>query len=174
MSNQTTDGFQGSQPFISDNLTLAGNLKLYIEEVINRLKMEAVFEVIKELEDEGYTIECGWKEKQRKKEMSEAMKKLKESGDENKIKIAKRLTRYYGIFHNIGLITTCPEFPSEEDKYGLHYLHIYLENFVDSAKRSISGVMTAFANDEKLDPFFKDLMLTHLYSSEEIAEIDCE
>ena len=38
MSNQTTDGFQGSQPFISDNLTLAGNLKLYIEEVINRLK----------------------------------------------------------------------------------------------------------------------------------------
>ena len=34
--------------------------------------------------------------------MSEAMKKLKESGDENEIKIAKRLARYYGIFHNMG------------------------------------------------------------------------
>ena len=57
--------------------------------------------------------------------MSEAMKKLKESGDENKIKIAKRLARYYGIFHNMGPITTCPNFPFEEDKYGLHYFHVY-------------------------------------------------
>ena len=130
--------------------------------------------MFKELEDEGFTIECGWKEKQRKKEMSEAMKKLKESGDENKIKIAKRLARYYGIFHNMGPITTCPNFPFEEEKYGLHYVHIYLENFVDSAKRSIAGVMTALANDEKLDPFYKYLMLTHLYSPEEIAEIDRE
>ena len=63
-------------------------------------------ELLKKLEDEGCTIECGWKEKQRKKEMSEAMKKLKESGDENKIKIAKRLARYYGIFHNKQIYTT--------------------------------------------------------------------
>ena len=131
-------------------------------------------ELLKKLEDEGCTIECGWKEKQRKKEMSEAMKKLKESGDENKIKIAKRLARYYGIFHNIGPITTNPDFPFEEDKYGLHYVHIYLENFVDTAKRCIAGVMTALANDEKLDPFCKYLMFTHLYSPEEIAEIDSE
>ena len=34
--------------------------------------------------------------------------------------------------------------------------------------------MTALANDEKLDPFYKYLMLTHLYSPEEIAEIDRE
>ena len=133
--------------------------------------MEKLFEVIKELEDQGCTIECGWKEKQRKKEMSEAMKKLKASGDANKIMLAKRLARYYGIFHNMGPITTCPNFPFEKDKYGLHYVHIYLENFVDSAKRSIASVMTALANDEKLDPFFKYLMLTHLYSPEEIAEI---
>ena len=136
--------------------------------------MEEIFEVFKELEDEGCTTECGWKEKQRKKEMSEAMKKLKESGDENKIMLAKRLVRYYGIFNNMGPITTCPNFSFEEDKYGLHYVHIYLENFVDSAKRSIAGVMTALANDEKLDPFYKYLMLTHLYSPEEIAEIDRE
>ena len=102
------------------------------------------------------------------------MKNLKESKDENKIKIAKRLAGHYFIFDNMGPITTSPEFPSEEDKYGLHYVHIYLNNFVDSAKRSIAGVMTALANDEPLDPFYKYLMFTHLYSPEQIAEIDRE
>ena len=72
--------------------------------------MEEIFEVFKELEDQGCTIECGVIEKSRKKEMSEAMKKLKESIDENKIKLAKRLARYYFIFENMGPITTCPEF----------------------------------------------------------------
>ena len=134
--------------------------------------MEEIFEVFKELENQGCTIECGVNEKSRRKEMSEAMKKLKESNDENKIRIAKRLARYYFIFDNMGPITTCPEFPSEEDKYGLHYVHIYLENFVDSAKRGIAGVIRALADDQKLDPFYKYLMFTHLYSPEQIAEID--
>ena len=48
-------------------------------------------ELIKELEVEGCEVVVGWHEKERKKVMSEAMKKLRESGDENKIKIAKRL-----------------------------------------------------------------------------------
>ena len=91
--------------------------------------------------------------------MSEAMNKLKAGGDENKIMFAKRLARYYDIFHNIGFITTNPDFPFEEDKYGLHYIHIYLENFVDTAKISIAGVITALANDEPLDPFVNILCL---------------
>ena len=65
-------------------------------------------ELLKELEDEGCTIECGVIEKSRRKDMSEAMKKLKESNDENKIRIAKRLARYYFILDNMGPITTCP------------------------------------------------------------------
>ena len=129
-------------------------------------------ELLKQLEDEGCEIIVGCREKERKKDMSEAMKKLKESGDENKIGLVKRLARYYFIFDNMGPITTCPEFPFEEDKYGLHYVYIYLNNFVDSAKRSIAGVIKALANDEKLDPFLKYLMFTHLYSPEQIAEID--
>ena len=135
--------------------------------------MEGFFEVLKELEEKGCTIECGWKGKKRKKEMSEAMKKLKASGDENKIRYAKTLARYYGIFHNMGFILN-PEISLEEDKYGLNYLCLYLENFVDTAKISIAGVMTALANDEKLDPFCKYLMSTDLYSPEEIVEIDRE
>ena len=56
------------------------------------------------------------------------MKKLKESNDEKKIKLAKTLARYYGIFHNIGYITTNPDFPFEEAKYGLpvSYTHLTL------------------------------------------------
>ena len=138
------------------------------------LKMEEFFDLFKELEDQVCTIECGVIEKSRKKEMSDAMKKLKESGDENKIKIAKILARYYFIFDNMGPITSSPEFPYEEDKYGLHHVHVYLENFVDSAKRSIAGVMTALADDKELRPFYRYLMLTHLYSPDQIAEIDSE
>ena len=135
--------------------------------------MNAIF---KSLEDEGYEfeVEVGWKEKDRRKSMSNAIKKIKESGDDKNIMFAKRLARYYGIFNNIGYITTNPDITLEEDKYGLNYIHIYLENFVDSAKRCIDGVMTALANDEPLESFYKKLMLTHLFTPEEIAEIDRE
>ena len=131
--------------------------------------MEYIF---KELEDQGHTIECGVIKKSRRKEMSKAMKKLKESYDENKIGLVKRLARYYFIFDNMGPITTAPEFPFKEDKYGLHYVHVYLNNFVHTAVRSIAGVIKALADDEKLEPFFKYRMFTHLYSPEQILEID--
>ena len=110
----------------------------------------------------------------KKKTMSEAMKKLKESNDEKKIKLAKRLARYYGIFHNIGYITTNPDFPFEEDKYGLHYIFSYLECFVDTAKISIAGVIKVLGNDEQIDPFCKYLMFTHMYTPEQVKEIGHE
>ena len=135
--------------------------------------MEGLFEVLKEFENQGCTIECGVKEKRRKKEMSEAMKKIKASGDENKIRYAKKLARYYGIFHNMGFIIN-PEISLEEVRYGLNYLCLYLDNFVDTAKISIAGVMKALANDEKIDPFCKYLMFTHLYTPEEVKEIGHE
>ena len=131
-------------------------------------------ELLKELEDKGCEVVVGWKEKERKKIMSEAMKKLKESNDEKKIKLAKRLARYYGIFHNIGYITTNPDFPFEEDKYGLHYIFSYLECFVDTAKISIAGVIKALGNDEQIDPFCKYLMFTHMYTPEQVKEIGHE
>ena len=48
--------------------------------------------------------------------MSEAMKKLKESGDENKISYATTLARYYGIFHNMGYILNPKKISFDEDK----------------------------------------------------------
>ena len=130
-------------------------------------------EIFNKLEDNGCKVVVGWKEKERKKTLREAMKKLKESNDEKKIKLTKRLARYYGIFNNIGYITN-PDFPFEEDKYGLNYVYCYLENFVDTAKISITGVIKALADDEQLDPFCKYLMFTHMYSPEQVKEIEHE
>ena len=130
-------------------------------------------DLLKQFEDMGCKVVVGWKEKERKKNMSEAMKKIKESGDENKIRYAKILARYYGIFHNMGFILN-PKISLEEDKYELNYLCHYLENFVDTAKISIAGVIKALGNDEQLDPFCKYLMFTHMYSPEEVKEIEHE
>ena len=112
--------------------------------------------------------------KARKKTMSEAMKKLKDSGDENKISYAKKLARYYGIFHNMGYILNPKKISFDEDKYEIHYLCSYLEGVVDTAKMSIVGVIKALGNDEPLDPFCKSLMFTHMYTPEQVKEIGHE
>ena len=131
-------------------------------------------DLLKELEDEGYEVTVGWKEKARKKTMSEAMKKLKDSGDENKISYAKKLARYYGIFHNMGYILNPKKISFNEDKYEIHYLCSYTEGIVDTAKISIAGVIKALGNDEPLDPFCKYLMFTHMYTPEQVKEIGHE
>ena len=117
-------------------------------------------DLLKHFEDMGCKVVVGWKEKERKKTMSEAIKKLKESGDENKISYSKKLARYYGIFHNMGYILNPKEIPFEEDKYEINYLCQYLDCIVDTAKISIVGVIKALGNDEPLDPFCKYLMFT--------------
>ena len=131
-------------------------------------------EILKELEDQGCEVVVGWREKERKKVMSESMKKIKTDGDEKKIRYAETLARYYGIFHNMGYILNPSEISLEEDKYGLNYLCDYLESFVDTAKISIAGVIKALADDEKLDPFCKYLMFTHMYTPQQVKEIEHE
>ena len=117
-------------------------------------------------------ITFGKKEKEIKKEIGESMKKIKEIGNENIIIIAKRLVRYYGILNNIGYITINTNISFKEDKYGINYIHNYLNNFVDTSKRSISGVMKALANDKRLSPFYKNLMFTHIFTPEELYSIE--
>ena len=128
-------------------------------------------DLLKQFEDMGCKVVVGQKEKERKKTMSEAMKKLKESGDENKISYAKTLASYYGIFHNMGYILNPKKISFDEDKYEIHYLCSYLEGVVDTAKMSIVGLIKALGNDEPLDPFCKSLMFTHMYTPEQVKEI---
>ena len=130
--------------------------------------------LLKEFEDMGCKVEVGCKEKRRKKTIFESIKKLKESGDENKISCAKKLYRYYSILNSMGYILNPKQIPFDEDKYGIHYLCSYLDSFVNTAKMSITGVIEALGNDEILDPFCKYLMFTHMYTPEPVKEIGNE
>ena len=130
--------------------------------------------LLKEFENMGCKVEVGCKEKRRKKTIFESIKKLKESGDDDKIIYAKKLYRYYSILNSLGFILNPQKIPFDEDKYGIHYLCSYLDGIVDTAKLSISGVIEALGNDEQLEPFCKYLMFTHMYTPEQVKEIGRE
>ena len=134
-------------------------------------KME---ELLKEFEDMRCKVEVGCQEKRRKKTIFESIKKLKESGDDDKIIYAKKLYRYYSILNSMGYILNPKQISFDEDKYGIHYLCSYLDIFIDSAKMIITGVIEALGNDEPLDPFCKYLMFTHMYTPEQVKEIGHE
>ena len=121
----------------------------------------------------GCKIEVGCIEKTRKKTIFELIKKLKESGDNDKIIYAKNLYRYYSILNSMGYISNPKQIPFDEDKYGIH-LCSYLDCFVDTAKMSIVAVIKALGNDEPLDPFCQYLMFTHMYTPEQVKEIGNE
>ena len=129
--------------------------------------MEDIFDKLK---DEGYEfeVEVGWKDKDGKKTILESIKKLKDSGDESKLLYAKNLYRYYCIFYNLGyLVRSNPILIEEKVKYHTEDLYHYLDDhIIDSAKRIITGVISAVANDEPLDPFFKYLMFPKIYPLE--------
>ena len=110
----------------------------------------------------------------KKKTIFDSIKKLKESGDDDKISCAKNLYRYYCTLNSMGYILNPKQIPFHEDKYGIHYLCSYLDGFVDTAKMSIAGVIEALGNDEPLVPFCKYLMFTHMYTLEQVKEIGHE
>ena len=130
--------------------------------------------LLKEFEDMGCKVEVGWKEKRRKKTIVESIKKLKDSGDKNKIIYAKKLYRYYCILNSMGFILNPKQIPFTEDKYEIYYLCSYLDGIVNTAKMSIAGVIEALGNDKPLDPFCKYLMFTHMYTPEQVKEIGHE
>ena len=129
--------------------------------------MDAIF---KALEDMGYKfeVEVGWKDKDRKKTILEAIKKLKDRGDESKLLYAKNLYRYYSIFDNLDcLLKSHPILIEKEVKYHCEDFYHYLDDkIIDSSKRIITGIISAVANDEPLDSFYKYLMFPKLYEEE--------
>lgn len=131
-------------------------------------------DLLKKFEDMGFKVEVGCQEKRRKKTIFESIKKLKDSGDDDKIIYAKQLYRYYCILNSMGYILNPKKIPFEDDKYGIYYLCSYIEGIVNTAKMSIAGVIEALGNDEPLDPFCKYLMFTHMYTPEQVKEIGHE
>ena len=130
--------------------------------------------LLKEFEDNGIKVVVGFREKERKKNILKALRKLKESGDDVKVNYVKTLYRYYCTINSLGYILNPKQIPLEEDKYGLNYLCSYLDGIVDSSKWVIAGVISALGNDEPLDPFCKYLMFTHMYTPEQVKEIGHE
>ena len=131
-------------------------------------------ELLKILEDCGVEFKVGVTEKNRKKTILSALRKLKESGDDVKVNYVKTLYRYYCTINSLGHILNPKQIPLEEDKYELNYLCSYLDGIVDSSKWVIAGVIKALGNDEPLDPFCKYLMFTHMYTPEQVKEIGHE
>ena len=104
-------------------------------------------------------------ERERKKIIRKSFEKLKESKDYEKINIVRTFAWYYANFDNMGEIVY-PEIPIEIDKS--NYLCNYLENFIDTAKIIITGIIKALGDDETVDPFCEELIFTHYYTPEEI------
>ena len=129
--------------------------------------MDAIF---KGLEDMGHEFEVvvGWKDKDRKKTILESIKKIKDSGDENKLLYVKNLYRYYSFFLNLGyILKSHPILIEKEVKYHCEDFYHYLDDkIIDSSKRIITGIISAVANDEPLDSFYKYLMFPNLYREE--------
>ena len=121
--------------------------------------MDGTFEELK--------LERGWK-KYRKKEIRELIKKIKDSGDEEKIKYVKNLNRYYSILFNLNyLVRSHPIITEKEDKYGCEEFYNYLiDDFIDTSQRIINAIISAVANDEPLDSFHKFLMFPETYEEE--------
>ena len=131
-------------------------------------------ELLKVLEDCGVEFRVGCIEKNRKKTVLSALRKLKESGDDVKVNYVKTLYRYYCTINSLGCILNPNQIPLEEDKYEINYVCNYLQGVVDSSKWVIAGVIEALGDDEPLDPFCKYLMFTHMYSPEQVKEIGHE
>ena len=124
------------------------------------------------MNDNEIEVVVGWREKERKKTIFAALRKLK--GDEVKLNYVKTLYRYYCTIKSLGCVIKPEQISVEEDKYGIHYLCNYLEGVVDSSKWIIAGVIEALGNNQPLDNFCKYLMFTHMYTPEQVKEIGHE
>ena len=116
---------------------------------------------------EELRLERGWK-KYRKKEIRELIKKIKDSGDEEKIKYVKNLNRYYSILFNLNyLVRSHPIITEKKDKYYCEEFYNYLiDDVIDTSQRIIIAIISAIANDKPLDSFHKFLMFPETYEED--------
>lgn len=97
----------------------------------------------------------------------ESIKKIKDSGDEVKLLYAKSLYQYYTIFCNLFCLFKKNKILKEKEvKYHCETFYHYLDNNIDYSIMIISAIISAVANDEPLDSFYKYLMFPKLYEEE--------
>ena len=125
-------------------------------------------EKIKEEEEIDVEVEFGIITCNEKKRILESIKKIKNSGDEDKLNYVNNLYRYYSIFLNLNhLVNSHPILYEKELKYHCNTFYNFLnDKIVDTSKRVITGIITAIANDEPLESFYKYLMRPDIFEAE--------
>ena len=125
-------------------------------------------EKIKEEEEIDVEVEFGIRTCNEKKRILESIKKIKNSGDEDKLNYVNNLYRYYSIFLNLNhLVNSHPILYEKELKYHCNTFYNFLnDKIVDTSKRVITGIITAIANDEPLESFYKYLMRPDIFEAE--------
>ena len=108
-----------------------------------------------------YKMDNSWKKK-----ISKLIRKIKDSGDKDKLIYVKNLYRYYNIFYNLNyLVRSNPIL--NEDKYCSELFYNYLlEDVIDTSQRVIYAIISCVSNDEPLDSFHKFLMFPEIYEKD--------
>ena len=108
-----------------------------------------------------YKMDNSWK-----KNISKLIRKIKDSGDKDKLIYVKNLYRYYNIFYNLNYLVRSHSILNE-DKYGSELFYNYLlEDVIDTSQRVIYAIIISVANDEPLDSFHKYLMFPETYEKD--------
>ena len=106
----------------------------------------------------GLKIDFGWRDRNRREEITEALEILIASNETKKLEIFKKLLHNYVVVDQIEKSLECIPFDEKFDKYGVCLVLEYMFSQLDTFKRGLTGVMTAMAKDENLEKFYKGLM----------------
>ena len=120
------------------------------------------------MEQFKYLISQNFKnmDKYKTKLMFYSFDKIKETGDEDKIKYVKTLISYFFIFNKLNEILKTNDILNDE-KYSCETFYHYLDDkVIDTSKRVISEMIINIAFNLPLDNFHKYLMYPEIYGDE--------
>ena len=100
--------------------------------------------------DNDMEIEFGWKEKNRRKEITEALDILIAANETKKLEIVKKLIHNYLVVDQLMKNLEYIPYYEEFRKYGPRGVAEYMVNELDTFKRCLTGSMIAMAKDKKL------------------------
>ena len=121
--------------------------------------MEEFFNDVKDFcKDNNLKIEFGWKEKARRKEITESLDILLKANETKKLEIVIKLIHNYLLVDNLMNNLKVIPYYEEYSKSGTRGVYEYMDSELDTFKRCLTGSMLALAKDEELEDFYKKLM----------------
>ena len=121
--------------------------------------MEEFYKFLKDYaKDNGMIIETGWREKNRRSEMTEALNLISKSADPRKMEIAKRVVYNYKLLDD--LMNEMAEIPHYDD-FGKSFVRGVYDRMcseLDTFKRCLTGSLLALAKDERIRDFYLEIL----------------